>query len=108
MKIKVLYCGICHSDLHQVRGEWTNKYYPMVPGHEVIGQVTAVGSAVTKFKPGDTAGVGCMVWSCHKCDSCKKGEEQYCPKVVWTYNSIYPDGTVTQGGYSTMMVVLEQ
>lgn len=104
---KVLYCGICHSDLHQIRNEWQNAKYPMVPGHEVIGTVTDVGSEVTKFKPGDTVGVGCMVMSCRNCDSCEKGLEQFCDKVVWTYNSELPDGTTTQGGYSSHIVANE-
>jgi cinnamyl-alcohol dehydrogenase len=101
---KVLFCGICHSDLHQMRNEWMTSKYPMVPGHEIIGTVTEVGSAVTNFKIGDTVGVGCMVSSCLKCDSCEKGLENYCEKIVWTYNSVYPDGAVTQGGYSTIMM----
>lgn len=102
--MKLEYCGMCHSDLHQIRGDWGNSKYPMVPGHEMIGTVTSVGSAVTKFKPGDTAGVGCMVHSCHNCDSCEKGLEQYCDQMVWSYNDVLPDGTVTHGGYSTTMV----
>jgi len=105
---KILYCGVCHSDLHQIRNEWSNAKYPMVPGHEIIGTVTAVGSSVSKFKVGDTVGVGCMVYSCQKCDSCEKGLEQYCEKVVWTYSSAYPDGTPTQGGYSTMIIANEK
>lgn len=101
---KVLFCGICHSDLHQMRNEWQSSKYPMVPGHEIIGTVTEVGSGVTKFKIGDTVGVGCMVLSCSECDSCEKGLEQYCEKVIWTYNSVYPEGNATQGGYSTIMM----
>ena len=106
--LKVHYCGICHSDLHQLRGDWGNSKYPMVPGHEIVGTVTSVGSAVSKFKVGDTVGVGCMVYSCHNCDSCDKGLEQYCDKMVWTYNDVLPDGTATQGGYSTIMVANEK
>lgn len=101
---KVLFCGICHSDLHQIRNEWGASKYPMVPGHEIVGTVTEVGSAVTKFKIGDTVGVGCMVLSCLECDSCEKGLEQYCEKVIWSYNSVYPEGDTTQGGYSNIMM----
>ncbi|KAG0626426.1 hypothetical protein M758_2G124900 [Ceratodon purpureus] len=105
---KVLHCGVCHSDLHQIRNEWKNSKYPMVPGHEIIGTVTEVGSSVSKFKVGDTVGVGCMVLSCHQCDSCEKGLEQYCGKVVWSYNATYPDGAPTYGGYSTQMIADER
>ncbi len=106
--IDVQYCGICHSDIHQVRNEWGNSIYPMVPGHEVAGVVAEVGSAVTKFKPGERAGVGCMVESCRTCPDCKDGEEQYCDHPVFTYNSYEKDGkTLVHGGYSTRMVVNE-
>jgi len=101
---KVAYCGVCHSDLHQVRNEWKNSQYPMVPGHEIVGTVLEVGSEVKNFAVGDRVGVGCMVWSCQQCDSCSKDQEQYCEKVVWTYNSIYLDGSPTFGGYSSLMV----
>ncbi|KAI5057596.1 hypothetical protein GOP47_0027989 [Adiantum capillus-veneris] len=104
---KVMHCGICHTDLHQIRNEWQNSNYPMVPGHEMVGIVTEVGSEVAKFKVGDHVGVGCLVMSCGQCDSCEKKLEQYCPKAIMTYNSIDLDGTVTQGGYSTLMIVNE-
>lgn len=91
--IKIEYCGVCHSDLHTVRNEWGGAtMYPMVPGHEIVGHVTAVGSNVTKFKVGDTVGVGCMVDSCLKCDECKANREQYCYEGnTQTYNSIMRD-----------------
>jgi len=101
---KVVFCGVCHSDLHQLRNEWLNTQYPLVPGHEIVGIVTEVGSKVEKFTVGERVGVGCMVGSCHNCDSCEKGAEQYCEGVVWTYNSTDVDGSVTYGGYSSLMV----
>nr|ABK26008.1 unknown [Picea sitchensis] len=101
---KVAYCGICHSDLHQIRNDWKTSQYPMVPGHEIVGTVIEVGSQVKNFAVGDRVGVGCMVWSCQQCDSCSKDHEQYCEKVVWTYNGIYVDGSPTLGGYSSLMV----
>jgi len=106
--IDIQYCGICHSDIHQVRNEWGNSLYPMVPGHEIAGVVAEVGGAVKKFKPGDRAGVGCMVDSCRTCPDCKDGEEQYCGHPVFTYNGLEKDGkTIAQGGYSTRIVVHE-
>jgi len=105
VRFKVLFCGICHSDLHQIKNDWGASKYPMVPGHEIVGTVTEVGSAVKNFKVGETVGVGCLVHSCHNCDSCEKGLEQYCDSLAWTYNDVLPDGTVTQGGYSNVMVV---
>lgn len=104
---KILYCGVCHSDLHQIRDEWGGSIYPMVPGHEIVGRVTSVGSNVKKFKAGDLAAVGCMVDSCRTCDNCKKGLEQYCLNgMVGTYNSYERDGkTPTYGGYSDEIVV---
>ena len=106
--IDIQYCGICHSDIHQVRNEWGGSMYPMVPGHEIAGIVAEVGSAVKKFRPGDRAGVGCMVDSCRTCPDCKEGEEQYCGHPVFTYNSYEKDGkTIAQGGYSTRIVVNE-
>ena len=110
VQIEILFCGICHSDLHQVRSEWSAMptVYPCVPGHEIIGRVTKVGSAVTKFKPGDIAAVGCMVDSDGNCRECQDGLEQFCPHVTLTYNS--PDahlGGVTYGGYSDSIVVKE-
>lgn len=101
---KILYCGVCHSDLHQVRNEWQNSTYPMVPGHEMVGIVSDVGSNVMRFKVGDVVGVGCQVWACGSCDACDKLQEQYCEKLVWTYNDTYVDGTATQGGYCNIMV----
>lgn len=107
--IEILYCGVCHSDIHQARGEWGNSTYPMVPGHEVVGRVSSIGPKVTKFKVGDTAGVGCFVDSCRTCESCREGLEQYCEThLVFTYNSTEMDGkTPTYGGYSDQMVVDE-
>ncbi|QJW89905.1 NAD(P)-dependent alcohol dehydrogenase [Spirosoma taeanense] len=111
--IDILYCGVCHSDLHQVKNDWGNTIYPCVPGHEVVGRVVQVGSGVTKFSVGDIVGVGCIVDSCGKCRSCVEGEEQYCEgPVSWTatYNGyIKPNGTGynTFGGYSTTLVVKE-
>ncbi|QDU56615.1 alcohol dehydrogenase catalytic domain-containing protein [Aeoliella mucimassa] len=107
--IDIKYCGICHSDIHQMRGHWGPQQYPQVPGHEIAGVVAAVGKNVTKFKVGDHAGVGCMVSSCLECNSCKQGEEHYCEKnqTVFTYGSpekSSPTG-ITQGGYSSNIVV---
>ncbi|KAK9163426.1 hypothetical protein Syun_004328 [Stephania yunnanensis] len=104
---KVLYCGICHSDLHANKNEWGSSMYPLLPGHEIVGEVTEVGSNVTKFKVGDKVGVGCVVGSCHACDNCRNDLENYCPKLIFTYNSIDHDGTVTYGGYSNFMVANE-
>jgi len=112
VQIEILFCGICHSDLHLVRGEWSDlmpTVYPCVPGHEIVGRVTRVGSAVAKFKPGDVAAVGCMVDSDRTCPECLAGLEQYCPNMILTYNS--PDkhlGGVTYGGYSGSIVVDER
>jgi alcohol dehydrogenase (NADP+) len=107
VEIKILFCGVCHSDLHTVRNEWQNTLYPCVPGHEIVGEVTRVGKDVTTFKPGDMAGVGCMVDSCRNCESCREGLEQYCiPGFTGTYNG--PDkatGKHTFGGYSSHIVV---
>jgi alcohol dehydrogenase (NADP+) len=110
IQIEILFCGICHSDLHQVRNEWSAMptVYPCVPGHEIVGRVTRVGSAVTKFKPGDLAAVGCLIDSDGNCASCQSGLEQFCPKVTLTYNSPDPHlGGVTFGGYSDSIVVKE-
>src|SRR3954470_12490933 len=106
VQIEILYCGVCHSDIHQVRDEWGGSIYPMVPGHEIVGRVTRVGPSVKKFKEGDRAGVGCMVDSCRECQSCRDGEEQYCDRgqTVLTYNARYKDGSPTYGGYSTQIV----
>jgi uncharacterized zinc-type alcohol dehydrogenase-like protein len=110
VQIEILYCGVCHSDLHQVRDEWhavMPTIYPCVPGHEIVGRVTGVGTAVTKFKEGDIAAVGCMVDSCRKCNSCLAGEEQYCENfMTLTYNGEDKIlGGVTYGGYSESIVV---
>lgn len=108
VQIDILYCGVCHSDIHQVRGEWGNSVFPMVPGHEIVGRVTKVGAHVTKFAVGDLAGVGCFVDSCRECHNCKEGLEQYCDTgMVGTYNGVEKDGTPTYGGYSTQIVVDE-
>ena len=109
IQIESLYCGICHSDVHQARDEWGGSTYPMVPGHEIVGKVVKVGSKVTKFKVGDIAGVGCMVDSCQTCSSCKEHEEQFCEGgMSATYNGTEQDKkTPTQGGYSNQMVVTE-
>jgi uncharacterized zinc-type alcohol dehydrogenase-like protein len=107
--IDILYCGVCHSDLHQVRNEWGNSVYPMVPGHEIVGTVASVGSKVTKHNVGDAVGVGCLVDSCRTCSSCEEGLEQYCATGGSpTYNGLERDRkTRTQGGYSTRVVVNE-
>lgn len=107
--IEILYCGVCHSDLHTVRDEWGKGDYPIVPGHEIVGRVTAVGKGVTKFKVGDMAGVGCMVDSCRECANCQDDLEQFCMKgATFTYASKdRHDGSVTQGGYSSQIVVDE-
>jgi uncharacterized zinc-type alcohol dehydrogenase-like protein len=107
VQIDIQYCGVCHSDLHQARGEWQGTLYPCVPGHEIVGHVSAVGGAVTKFKVGETVGVGCMVGSCQQCASCKEGLEQYCDKgFVGTYNGISHEAPGhTFGGYSEHIVV---
>src|SRR5580704_47999 len=111
VQIEILFCGICHSDLHQARNEWKEimpTVYPCVPGHEIVGRVTRVGSAVTKFKPGDLAAVGCLVDSDGTCPECQAGMEQFCPNFTLTYN--FPDkhtGGVTYGGYSDSIVVTE-
>lgn len=109
VEIEILFCGVCHSDLHTARNEWHGTVYPCVPGHEIVGRIVSVGSHVSKFKAGDLAGVGCMVDSCRECDYCKEGLEQYCEVGnIGTYNS--PDkhlGTQTYGGYSERIVVDE-
>jgi alcohol dehydrogenase (NADP+) len=112
VQIDILFCGICHSDYHQVRSEWSGTIptvYPIVPGHEIVGRVTKVGSAVTKYKPGDLAAVGCMVDSDGTCPQCKAGLEQFCPNLTLTYNSLDKHlGGVTYGGYSENIVVDER
>ena len=108
--IEILFCGICHSDIHQARNEWENATYPMVPGHEIVGRVTKTGAAVTRFAAGDIAGVGCFVDSCRRCASCNDGEEQYCENhLALTYNGTEMDEvTPTFGGYSSQIVVDEK
>ena len=106
--IDIKFAGICHSDIHTVRGDWGPQQYPLVPGHEIAGVVTQVGSEVTRHAVGDRVGVGCMVNSCKDCENCLKGEEQYCLKGnVGTYGAVDRDGTITQGGYSSDVVVNE-
>lgn len=108
--IEISHCGVCHTDVHFVRNDFGMSIYPMVPGHEIVGIVKAVGKQVTKFKPGDRAAVGCLVDACRECDSCLSGSEQYCQNgFVLTYSGLEKDGTtVTQGGYSTRIVVDER
>ncbi|MDC0611676.1 NAD(P)-dependent alcohol dehydrogenase, partial [Vibrio sp.] len=108
--IEITHCGVCHSDLHTVNGDWGPQPYPLVPGHEIVGMVTAIGSAATKYKVGDRVAVGCMVDSCQECDQCEHGEEQFCRNgMTPTYGA--PDrqtGEITQGGYSKHIVVREE
>ena len=108
--VEILYCGICHSDIHQARDEWGGSIFPLVPGHEIVGRVARVGPAVTRFKVGELAGVGSFVDSCRVCESCKEGLQQYCVKQAsWTYNGTEQDKkTPTYGGYSSQIVVDEQ
>ncbi|HYH77825.1 MAG TPA: NAD(P)-dependent alcohol dehydrogenase [Arthrobacter sp.] len=106
--IEIRFAGICHSDIHTVRGDWGPQQYPLAPGHEIAGIVTEVGSAVTKHAVGNRVGVGCMVNSCRECANCLKGEEQYCLNgMIGTYGAVDRDGTITQGGYSSHVVVTE-
>ncbi|KTD73928.1 NAD(P)-dependent alcohol dehydrogenase [Legionella tucsonensis] len=107
--IDIHYCGICHSDIHQVKDEWGGSLFPMVPGHEIIGVVSQIGSAVTQFKVGEPVGVGCFVDSCRQCESCHEGMEQFCDTgMTLTYNNLERNsGNLTQGGYSTQIVVDE-
>ncbi|GGH42253.1 hydroxyacid dehydrogenase [Mangrovimonas yunxiaonensis] len=108
VKIDILYCGVCHSDIHTARNEWGGAKYPVVPGHEIIGRVVSVGGDVSNFKEGDLVGVGCMVDSCQSCNSCKNDLEQFCENgATFTYNSsdAHIPGQKTYGGYSTMVVV---
>ena len=106
--VEILYCGICHTDIHQVKNEWGKSTYPMVPGHEIVGKVLEVGLQVTRFKVGNKVGIGCFVDSCRECDACHQGLEQYCKGLIYTYNGIEKDGkTRTQGGYSNKIVVDE-
>nr|XP_010916208.1 probable mannitol dehydrogenase isoform X2 [Elaeis guineensis] len=105
--LNILYCGICHSDLSTIKNEWGNAIYPVVPGHEIVGVVTEVGHNVQKFKVGDKVGIGYFISSCLSCDNCKQDSENYCPQLVTTFNSSYPDGTPTYGGFSDKLVVNE-
>ncbi len=108
VQIEILFCGVCHSDLHFVRNEWGFTQYPAVPGHEIVGRVTAVGSGVKKFKVGDTVGVGCLVDSCRTCPDCRAGLEQFCPDMTMTYGSMDKHlNSPTLGGYSQSIVVTE-
>ena len=107
--IEILYCGVCHSDLHQIRDEWSGSIYPMVPGHEIVGRIRKVGDNVKNFSLGTLAGVGCFVDSCRTCPSCLASEEQYCDNgLIGTYNSLDKEGKPTYGGYSTHIVVDEK
>jgi uncharacterized zinc-type alcohol dehydrogenase-like protein len=110
VQIEILFAGVCHSDLHQVRNDWTNSMYPMVPGHEIVGRVTAVGAEVARFKVGDLAGVGCMVDSCRHCDACNADMEMFCAEgATWTYNGRERvSQELTFGGYSEQIVVEER
>jgi uncharacterized zinc-type alcohol dehydrogenase-like protein len=109
VQIEILYCGVCHSDIHQVRNEWGGSIYPMVPGHEIVGRISKVGVEVKNFKVGELAGVGCFVDSCRTCASCLASEEQYCDLgMVGTYNGRDKEGNPTYGGYSTQIVVDEK
>jgi uncharacterized zinc-type alcohol dehydrogenase-like protein len=109
VQIDILFCGVCHSDLHQIRNEWFPGIFPMVPGHEIVGRISKVGDHVRKFKVGDLGGVGCMVDSCQVCENCRAGEEQYCLEGnTQTYNNLDRSGVPTYGGYSTTIVVREE
>jgi len=109
VQIHIAYCGVCHSDLHQVRSEWAGTLYPCVPGHEIVGRVTAVGADVSGFQIGDTVGIGCIVDSCKHCEDCGAGLENYCDNMVGTYNGPTPDAPGhTLGGYSQQIVVHER
>lgn len=109
VQIDIAYCGVCHSDLHQVRAEWAGTQFPCVPGHEIVGRVSAVGAHVSGFQPGDLVGIGCIVDSCKQCDDCADGLENYCDEMVGTYNGPTPDAPGhTLGGYSQQIVVHER
>ncbi|OAY67853.1 putative cinnamyl alcohol dehydrogenase 1 [Ananas comosus] len=103
--IKVKYCGVCHTDIHQTKNHLGMSNYPMVPGHEVVGEVVEVGTAVRQFQVGETVGAGVIVGCCRECGSCKSGDEQYCGKKIWSYNDVYTDGKPTQGGFASAMIV---
>ncbi|KAI3959566.1 hypothetical protein MKW92_017439 [Papaver armeniacum] len=106
--LKVLYCGVCHSDLQFARNDWGTTTYPLVPGHEIVGVVTEVGNKVTKFKEGDKVGIGCLVGACQSCDNCTQDLENYCANMILTYNATYHDGSTNYGGYSDIMVANER
>ena len=109
VQIDIAFCGICHSDLHQVRAEWAGTQFPCVPGHEIVGRVSAVGDHVKDYKVGDLVGVGCIVDSCQHCDDCESGLENYCDGMIGTYNFPTPDAPGwTLGGYSQNIVVHER
>jgi uncharacterized zinc-type alcohol dehydrogenase-like protein len=109
VRIDIAWAGICHSDIHTVRGEWGGTTYPLTPGHEIAGVVSEVGSEVTRFSVGDRVGVGCMVNSCGECAQCRAGHENFCERrTIWTYGDEDLDGTITQGGYSQQIVVSER
>jgi uncharacterized zinc-type alcohol dehydrogenase-like protein len=109
VQIEIAYCGVCHSDIHQVRSEWAGTLYPCVPGHEIVGRVSAIGAGVTKFTVGDLVGIGCIVDSCRHCEECDEGLENYCDGMVGTYNGPTPDAPGhTLGGYSQKIVVNER
>src|SRR5450755_384674 len=103
--VEILYCGVCHTDIHFIRNDFGMSNYPLVPGHEIVGKVTDIGNHVSKFKVGDTVGIGCLVDSCRECENCIEGLEQFCPGMVLTYSSFEKDGkTITYGGYSKQIV----
>lgn len=110
VQVKILFCGVCHSDIHQARNEWGGSMYPMVPGHEIVGEVVSTGTGVTRFKTGDIVGVGVMIDSCCSCKNCNNNQEQYCEEgMTGTYNAIERDGvSIAQGGYSSQIVVKER
>ncbi|HHU11381.1 MAG TPA: NAD(P)-dependent alcohol dehydrogenase [Intrasporangiaceae bacterium] len=109
VRIKIAYAGICHSDIHQAREEWGSVLFPMVPGHEIAGEVTEIGEGVTAYRIGDRVGVGCMVDSCGECAMCTADHENFCTgRTIWTYNDTYPDGEPALGGYSQEIVVAEE
>src|SRR5690606_20621518 len=109
IQIEILYCGVCHSDLHQIKNDWSPGIFPMVPGHEIVGRIVQVGNHVNKFRIGDLAGVGCMVDSCQVCENCQAGLEQYCAEGnTQTYNNLDRSGVPTYGGYSNTIVVREE
>ncbi|KAI3968636.1 hypothetical protein MKX01_028786 [Papaver californicum] len=106
--LKVLYCGVCHSDLHFAKNDWGTTTYPLVPGHEIVGVMTEVGDKVTKVKEGDKVGIGCLLGACQSCDNCAQDLENYCANMILTYNATYHDGSTNYGGYSDIMVAIER